>query len=502
MLNGGAALLRPGAAVEVAGLELHRGRRVERLAQRDALLERGGEREDLEGRPRLAALRVAELLRDDVVEVGLAGALVAAHRARLGDRLDVAGARLDDRQGPDRLVALEDVGADRVVGRRLHVDVDRGPDRQSAGLEQVDPLVGAGPEPLVLGEPVEDVVAEERGGGAHAAVARLLDGETEVPLLEQVGPLPADHVELGHPVEHDVAPRDGLVLVVGRVVLRRVLHHPGEQRRLARLELVGVDPEVVPGRHLDAVDTVTEVRGVEVALEDPVLAVVLLQRGGVPQLVELAGVGVVGGSRLLLGGVRLLDERELDQLLGDRRAALDDPVVGLVGDHRPQGALEVERPVLVEAVVLDRHQGLDHDPRDLPDRDVHPVAAVGVERGQHVAVGVEDQAPLRQRLRGELLGELLHRVGEVLGADAGQAGERDRQARDDHPEDHGHGRHDHEMGQHAVRRKALAAGHGHASKSNRATPRCRFPESQGYAPWGTSAGPRRRPRLAHASATK
>ena len=225
MLNGAPPCSDPGQLSKSLGLNSIDAGRVEDLAQRDALLERGREREHLEGRPGLAALRVAELLRDDVVEVGLAGALVATHRARLGDRLDVAGARLDHRQGPDRLVALEDVRADGVVGRRLHVHVDRGPDRQPAGLEQVDPLVGAGPEPLVLGEPVEDVVAEERGGGAHAAVARLLDVEAEVALLEPVGLLPADHVELGHPVEHDVAPRDGLVLVVGRVVLGRVLHH-------------------------------------------------------------------------------------------------------------------------------------------------------------------------------------------------------------------------------------------------------------------------------------
>ena len=293
------------------------------------------------------------------------------------------------------------------------------------------PVLGRLAQPGVLGQPVEDVVAEERRLGADAAVLRRLDVEAEVLLLDLVGLLPADHVELGHPVEHDVAPRDGLVLAVGRVVVGRVLHHAGQESGLPDLELGRVDPEVVLGRHLDAVDAVTEVGGVEVALEDPVLAVVLLQRRGVAQLVELPGDGALGRRGLLLRRVGLLDERELDQLLGDRRAALDDPVVGLVGDHRPQRALEVERAVVVEPVVLDRHQGLHHDPRDVPQRHVDPVAAVDIERGEHVSPVVQDEAPLRQLFGGQLLRQLLHRVGHVLGSDTRQSGEGDGQAGDD-----------------------------------------------------------------------
>ena len=71
----------------------------------------GGEDEDLEGRSGLEAVGVAVLLGDDVVEVGLAGRLVLAHRARLREGAYVAGAGLDHRQAADGLVGGVDVGA-------------------------------------------------------------------------------------------------------------------------------------------------------------------------------------------------------------------------------------------------------------------------------------------------------------------------------------------------------------------------------------------------------
>ena len=53
--------------------------------------------------------------------------------------------------------------------------------------------------------------------------------------------------------------------------------------------------------------------------------------------------------------------------------------------------------MLVEAVVLDRDDRLDHGPGDLAQRDVDAVLVV--ERGDQVAVGVEDPGLLRQRPR-------------------------------------------------------------------------------------------------------
>jgi len=67
----------------------------------------------------------------------------------------------------------------------------------------------------------------------------------------------------------------------------------------------------VLGRGLDAVRAVAEVRRVEVALEDPVLAVALLEGDGVAQLAQLAAVGVVGGGLALLVGVGLVSRVSL-----------------------------------------------------------------------------------------------------------------------------------------------------------------------------------------------
>ena len=54
------------------------------------------------------------------------------------------------------------------------------------------------------------------------------------------------------------------------------------------------------GGRLDAVGAVAEVGDVEVALEDPVLGVLVLERDRVAQLLDLALVGVRGGGQALL----------------------------------------------------------------------------------------------------------------------------------------------------------------------------------------------------------
>ena len=107
------------------------------------------------------------------------------------------------------------------------------------------------------------------------------------------------NVELRHPVEHHVAAGHRQVRVGRRVEADRVLDQTGEQWRPAECELAGVDREVVPGGRLDAVGAVTEVGEVQVALEDPVLGVVLLERDRVPELLDLALVGVLGGRLAL-----------------------------------------------------------------------------------------------------------------------------------------------------------------------------------------------------------
>ena len=235
----------------------------------------------------------------------------------------------------------------------------------------------------------------------------------------------------------------------GRVERAGALDEAGEHRGLAQVELLGVDVEVVLGSGLDAVGAVTEVGGVEVALEDPVLGVLLLQSDRVAELAQLARVGVVGRGLALGLGVGLVDQRQLDQLLGDRRPALDDAVGGLVGEQGPERALHVERTVLVEAVVLDGHDRLDHDPRDLAERDDDPVLVV--DRGDRVTVAVQDLGPLREQLGLQLLRKLVDRLRHVAGGEPQDACERDGETGHHDAEHRGHDQHHAEVRHHLRR---------------------------------------------------
>ena len=197
-------------------------------------------------------------------------------------------------------------------------------------------------------------------------------------------------------------------------------------------------------RGLHAEGAVAEVGDVEVALEDPVLAVVLLERDGVAQLADLAGVGLLGSGGTFLVALGLVEQRLLHHLLGDGRPTLDRPTVGLVGHEGTQRAPQVEGAVLVEAVVLDRDDRLHHRARDRLERDVDPVLVV--EGGDQVAVDVVDA-----RLLGQVLGlERLRQVDQtgtgVLGGHADEAREGDGEAGGQHAHDDRDGGHDGEVG--------------------------------------------------------
>ncbi|MEY9873177.1 hypothetical protein ABH931_002659 [Streptacidiphilus sp. MAP12-33] len=166
---------------------------------------------------------------------------------------------------------------------------------------------------------------------------------------------------------------------------------------------------------LDSVGAAAEVRDVEVVVEDLLLAELLLQLDRVLQFLDLAAEGLpgrVGDAGRAVAG--LLDEDVLHVLLGQRRAALGDAAVGAVLEQCAQRALQVDRAVLVEAVVLDVHQRVLHHWGDLGDR--HDCAVAGVDGGYHVAVGVVDLRRLRERRHDQVAGEVVEVVGRGLGA--------------------------------------------------------------------------------------
>ena len=108
--------------------------------------------------------------------------------------------------------------------------------------------------------------------------------------------------------------------------------------------------EVCLGRCGDAVRVLSEEHGVQVALEDLLLGLVLLEPHGVGDLQQL-----VAAIALEAGEVVVLDD-----LHRDRRRTLDRALRREVGQRRPQQTPHVDTVVHPELVVLDRQEGIDH----------------------------------------------------------------------------------------------------------------------------------------------
>ena len=225
-----------------------------------------------------------------------------------------------------------------------------------------------------------------------------------------------DHPELGHLAQHLVAaPLGRLRVADGRVRVGR-LGDAGQQRGLADVEVLELLVEVDLRRGLDAdrglaADGAVRDR-VQVALEDPLLGVLVLELLGQLRLADLARVGLLVG-----------DVERADELHRDRRAALLVVAVEVV-DRGADDALVVDAVVLVEALVLDRDGRVAHDLRDVRalEREVQLVVLDEAERG---AVGRVDARVLGDRAGLERR-ERRGRGGEVHDvADGAEAGDHD-----------------------------------------------------------------------------
>ncbi len=160
------------AVHEVVLRDVDLGRGVELRRGRQALLESGGEHEDLEGRPGLEAAGVAVLVVHDVVEERLALLALPAHRSRLRDAEDLAGARLRPSRGrrwPGRSGSPRRPSPcrRRAGSRRSTVVLIVRPPLLISCARSCDRLA----ERRVGEQVAAHVVAEEGGVGAQAAVA-------------------------------------------------------------------------------------------------------------------------------------------------------------------------------------------------------------------------------------------------------------------------------------------------------------------------------------------
>ena len=288
-----------------------------------------------------------------------------------------------------------------------------------------------------------------------------------------------------HGVDDGVAPRQRIgrgllapgltVRVLVRVVERRALGQPGQEGglRIRQLGEVG-DAEVVRRRGPDPVRAVAVVDEVQVGLEDlllalaarvcrgdlhreDVLANLVLEVARLGRLRWLADVGLLLGvvplggrfvrvrrldagfradARIHLGGLALFlqDTGIVDDLLGDRRGALDD-LAGLeVGKGRPDGRLDVHPVVLPVRAVLAGHRGLPDKVRKLIE--LHGLSVLALEpREEGLAGPVVD-------VRG------LGRLEVVEDVRVGQSG-RVIRVRREHPAGGAHDRPDEGQAEHA-----------------------------------------------------
>ncbi len=309
---------------------------------------------------------------------------------------------------------------DRLVDGRLVLGVEGGVDLQAAGVPQLLPVGHRGAEGRVVQNLLGDVVAEEalpllRGDAAGLRVGHL---QVERARLGDLRLSRGDGAVRGHRGQHLVAADDGVRRVLDRVVRRGGLLQTGQHGGLGDAQLARGDAEVQLGSGLDTVRLLTEVGDVEVVVQDLLLGQRLLQLDRVPQFLDLAAHGLPGGLREArrVGVARVVDEDVLDVLLRQRGSALGDVPRAGVLQQRPQRALQVDRAVLVEAVVLDVDQGVLHDRRDLAERLGD--AVLRVEPRDHVPGVVVDGGLLRQRRQGEVVRDRVEVGGGRLGAQA------------------------------------------------------------------------------------
>jgi len=321
---------------------------------------------------------------------GLAGcgAVVAADR----HRQYLPGAGLDDHFGGGGPVGLFHGAVNGLLGGALYRRVKAGLDGQAAFEQPVVTLGSGGAQGLVGQQDLADVVAEERRRRAQARVGcrGRQRGCQAQRLAASRSLLPGgDVAELAHSGQHLVAAGCGGLGVAQRVVSRRSLHQPGQQRRLPQAQLPDTLSEVALGGGTDAVSVVAEEGDVQIALQDPGLGPALLERQGVASLPDLAGQRLAGRGLLLVRCRRLLEQHVLDVLLGQSGPALlGDTDLGVL-QRRPGQAFVVDPVMGVEPRVLDVDDGLAHHRSDLLDADRDPVLRP-VQHRDDAAVGGQD----------------------------------------------------------------------------------------------------------------
>ena len=320
------------------------------------------------------------------------------------------------------------MAAHRVERLVLDIGVKRGLDGQATACQVL--AVDA-----FFVEVFQHVVAEETAiARADAAIGQGIGAiqYTQGFLGKGIGVLLGEGAGVGHGLEHHVAAFDDAFLIGVRVEILRGLHHAGEHRCLRHREVLGTGTKVGAGRSLNAIGVVTKGHEVEVISQNLILGQLGVDIRGHAHLAQLAGYGLFRRGLAFLVG-RCIDQEEivLYILLVQRRCTLGDAACGQIGPQSAQIALQIDTFVLVETAVLDGHDRLLHGIRDFIR--LHRMAALLVDIGKGVALGIQDGAHARGLAVGEILDVRLHRVvrpghGNATNAGDGGDGQRDEDA--------------------------------------------------------------------------
>ncbi|RMV18750.1 hypothetical protein ALP17_05455 [Pseudomonas savastanoi] len=200
-------------------------------------------------------------------------------------------------------------------------------------------------------------------------------------------------------VEHQITTLQSTLGIAARVVEGRPLDQPDQHRHLMNLQFgKRLAEEILTGQTETVHCTLTVLTDkhlIEVSLENFLLAVMDLQQD------RHHGLGELAGQAALVGQVEVLD-----QLLGQRTAALAHLPLRSIHPDSPGNGLGRHAEVVIEIAVLDRHQPVEQIRRCLIKLDQDPVFEV-------LRVKPADQQGLKPR-HGKLGTIARRQVGDVI----------------------------------------------------------------------------------------
>ena len=360
---------------ERIGLVVEWRRRVVGRGGVDALPHCFRQHEGLEGRARLTARLGGE------VELVALGA-----RDLGGHGQDLTRLRIDRDHSRGGVATVVERAPDRCLRRPLKTPVDGRVDLEATRAHGVGAVLR---DELVVD--VVEEVAVARGDAVDVVVAAAVD-ELDLRADGFAVLLRRQVAVREHGAQHLVASAQRLARLLVRVVVRRCLRQPCEQRGLRQRQQPRRAAEVRLGGCLDTVGVVAVVDRVQVLTQDPVLRVLAVE------LDRQAGF-----LRLALERALVRDRVQVaDELLCDRRRALHRPARLDVPDRCAKDALPVDAAVLVETAILDRDRRLAHPGGDVAqvlDRLTVPLCR---DRAELLAVAVVDErvGAERDRLQG------------------------------------------------------------------------------------------------------